>query len=288
MNNLQAELVETIRSYIRTSPLNRLRDLDGSPFWDEPLVGFAVGDDPLFDHYKSVVAPEHQTPREVLSAFSSGVAYGPIAVVSWVLPIAEKTRQSNAQMSDGPSVRWNHTRFQGEECNDSLRRHVVHFLEKKGLVAIAPAISPTFRTLRGPHGLASTWSERHVAHAAGLGTFGLSDGLITAKGMAHRCGSVVVGVEWPASPRPYTDHHAYCLYYSQSACGECIDRCPAGAIGPDGHDKDRCQQHLTVTLAPWRERPGYSSPYLACGLCQAGVPCESCIPAGIDSNLNIL
>ena len=29
---------------------------------------------------------------------------------------------------------------------------------------------------------ASTWSERHAAYAAGLGTFGLSDGLITAAG----------------------------------------------------------------------------------------------------------
>ena len=31
----------------------------------------------------------------------------------------------------------------------------------------------------------STWSERHAMYAAGLGTFGLSKGLITKKGMAR-------------------------------------------------------------------------------------------------------
>jgi len=40
-------------------------------------------------------------------------------------------------------------------------------------------------------GLASNWSQRHIAYAAGLGTFSLSDGFITPKGIAMRCGSVV-------------------------------------------------------------------------------------------------
>jgi len=37
---------------------------------------------------------------------------------------------------------------------------------------------------------ASSWSERHAPHAAGLGTFGLCDGLITAKGKAMRVSPV--------------------------------------------------------------------------------------------------
>jgi epoxyqueuosine reductase len=38
---------------------------------------------------------------------------------------------------------------------------------------------------------ASSWSERHAAYAAGLGTFGLCDGLITARGKAVRFGSII-------------------------------------------------------------------------------------------------
>jgi hypothetical protein len=45
-----------------------------------------------------------------------------------------------------------------------------------------------------------------MAYAAGLGTFGLCDGLITARGKAMRTGSVVARLEIDASPRPYDDH----------------------------------------------------------------------------------
>jgi len=282
VDQLQADLIQAIAAFVSASPLNRLRDIDDTPIWEKPLVGFADGDDPLFEQYRSLVDPEHLTPREVLAGAEAGnsnlPAFQHVGVVSWILPVAAETRHSNREMVDGPAVRWNHTRFQGEEFNDSLRRHVVDLLADRGWVAAAPVLSSRFRRTRGLQGLASTWSERHVAYAAGLGTFGLSDGLITAKGIAHRCGSVVVNAEWPASLRPYTDHRQYCPFVVDGSCGTCIERCPAGAIGPDGHDKDRCQQYIRVTLGQWTKRPGYTGEYLACGLCQTGVPCESRIP----------
>lgn len=269
-----------------TSPLNSLRDIDGSPIWEEPLVGFADGDDPLFDLYKSVVAPDHPTPREALAAHvhdAGSIGRHPrapsyVGVVSWILPAAIETKLSNRQMVEGPSLRWDHTRVRGEEFNDSLRRHVVVLLEEAGYAAVAPATSKMFRWTVGPYGQASTWSERHIAYAAGLGTFGLSDGLITAKGIAHRCGSVVSNANWPASPRLYSHHRQYCSYAQDGSCGTCIERCPAGAIGPDGHDKRRCQEYIKTTMPDWSRRPGYIGEHLACGLCQTGVPCESRIP----------
>jgi len=47
-SGLQAWLAAAIKQFVAESPLNRLRDIDGSPMWDEPLVAFADGDDPLF------------------------------------------------------------------------------------------------------------------------------------------------------------------------------------------------------------------------------------------------
>jgi epoxyqueuosine reductase len=239
----------------------------------------------LFDVFKSVVAPEHWTPRDALAgkvdggSGNHGTAFPHVGVVSWILPTAMETKHSNRLMLDGPSLRWNNTRFQGEEFNEALRRHVVRLLEERGFVAEAPGISKGFHRTRGSFGQASVWSERHIAYAAGLGTFGLSDGLITAKGIAHRCGSVVANVGWSASSRPYSDHRQYCLHANNGSCGVCMKRCPAGAIGPKGHDKDRCQQYIRVSMAEWLKRPGYIGEYLACGLCQTGVPCESAIPA---------
>src|SRR3989304_9565825 len=68
MNELQQFLVEAIKKYVAESPLNSLKDIDGSPMWEEPLVGFADGDDPLFDQYKTVVGEFHLTPPEALAA----------------------------------------------------------------------------------------------------------------------------------------------------------------------------------------------------------------------------
>src|SRR5271157_3602595 len=92
--NLQAALVRAIQEYVHTSPLNRLRDIDQSPIWEEPLVGFADGCDELFDRYKVVVSEFHLTPREALNGalrdegqeeLPGGV---PVSVVSWILPAA--------------------------------------------------------------------------------------------------------------------------------------------------------------------------------------------------------
>lgn len=278
--DLQSLLVASIKTFVATSPLNQLIDIDGAPMWDEPLVGFADGDDPLYALYKTVVGDFHLTPRSVLAAHprSAGADLAHMAVVSWILPTAAKTRQSNAEMRDGPSLRWNHTRFQGESFNDSLRRHVVALLEEQGFLAVAPMLSPQFRTLDMANGPTSTWSERHTAYAAGLGTFSLSDGLITAKGISHRCGSVVFNSACTPTARPYSYYQEYCLHQRDGSCGECIDRCPAGAITTKGHDKKKCQAYMDVALAAWTKKPGYIGSYVACGLCQAGVPCEDRVP----------
>ncbi len=282
--DLPIQLSAALRQEVQTSPLNRLSNIDGSPIWDEPLVGFADGDDPLFMLYKQVVGADHLTPREALAAGWPQAApeFCPpalVTVISWVLPAALPTRVDNRAMTLGPALRWNHTRFQGEAFNDHLRRFVQAFLRERGIWAVAPVLLAQFNLRRvEPQGWGSCWSERHAAYAAGLGTFGLSDGLITARGMAVRLGSVVASAGWPPSPRPYTRHQQYCAYVSDGTCGACMARCPAGAIGPTGHDKDRCRAYLFEELADWIKQPGYMGAYGACGLCQTRVPCEFGIP----------
>jgi len=270
---LQSFLTSVIKTFVVESPLNRLENIDGSPMWDEPLVGFASGDDALFTTYKTVVGDFHLMPRAVV-----GDETAPVSIVSWILPTAKATRDSNRVETIGPSLRWNHTRFRGEDFNDNVRRHVVATLQEHGYSAVAPVLTASFKTNKLPNGPASTWSERHIAFAAGLGTFSLSDGLITTRGIAHRCGSVVYTAPCIPTPRPYTDHRQYCLFARDGSCGQCIDRCPAGAITAAGHDKIKCHAYLQVGLREWSARPGYVGSYAACGLCQTGVPCEVEIP----------
>ena len=46
-------LEEFIKTLVRSSPLNRLDAFDGTHIFDDPLIGFADGDDPLFEEYKT-------------------------------------------------------------------------------------------------------------------------------------------------------------------------------------------------------------------------------------------
>ena len=265
-------------------PVNTLQGAQHEPAWAEPLVGFARGDDPLFEQYKEVVGPDHWTPLEAFAQAYPGTdaAAGELTVISWVLPQTEATRRDNRAQRAYPAERWARSRIFGEAFNNALRQHVADALRAAGYAAASPMLLPAWRSTDSERYVyASTWSERHAAYAAGLGTFGLCDGLITPVGKAMRVGSAVARMGLEPTPRPYVDHHAYCLYYTHGTCGKCIDRCPVGAISVRGHDKLRCREHLRVATAPYvRENYGFAG--YGCGLCQTGVPCEAKIPAPED------
>ncbi len=273
-------LEQEIKEFVRTSPDNRLSFLGDYAIWDEPLVGFADGDDPIFGEYKAIIAPEHLTPREALAkAHGKDLKDMParLSVISWILPTAEETRKSNRIQARIPSRLWSHTRWYGEKFNDKIRAHVVAWLVGSGYLATAPFAQPYFKIYANEKGPYSNWSERHIAYAAGLGTFSLSDGLITDAGVAIRCGSVVTSAIIPASTRKAINPYSNCLFYAGINCRACIDRCPAGAISEKGHDKNKCQQYLRdIGYSRESMKGSYDNEksIAGCGLCQTKVPCE--------------
>ncbi len=265
---------ETIRAeiarFVSENPLNH--HPSGGFHFDPPLVGFAAADDPLFADYKRIIGDFHLTPSELLP--------GAASVVGWVLPIARAVRESNRLENTWPSRRWAESRCHGEKLNAALRRHLVEWLRGAGHGAVAPQLSPRWQEFaETPVGIASTWSERHAVHAAGLGTFSLSDGLITARGIAHRCGSVVTDLHLVPTPRTYSNYRHNCLWHREGSCGACIGRCPVGAITFAGHDKARCREYVYGTV-PAAVSERYATPQTGCGLCQTRVPCEASVPPG--------
>jgi len=273
-------LESVIKDFVNHSPDNTLKNKAHDPAWAEPLVGFSNGADPLYDFLKKDIGPFYWTPAELFRLTFPDLQFSPgeLAVISWILPQTKKTKTENRKETVFPAESWVRARVYGEEFNIALARHVVHTLEDSGYKAVAPSLSPHWSGKDSKcYGFASSWSERHTAHISGLGTFGICDGLITPKGKAIRCGSVVTAIDIPPTPRQYKGHHDFCLFYTKGKCGLCIKRCPAGAVTEAGHDKIKCLKFLAEVSTLSASRFGFGG--YGCGLCQTGVPCESGIPA---------
>jgi len=269
-----AWVADTIARFCRSAQ-NNLGLPQDEPAFAAPLIGFAAGDDPLFGEFKQHVGASHWTPGEAFAlAFPELAAVaGELSVISWILPHTQQTKRDNGEETSLPAERWARAKLVGEQFNVALREHLVATFDEAGIAAVAPTRLPQYWTEE----VTSSWSERHIAYAAGLGTFGLCDGLITPLGKAMRCGSVVARLALAATPRLYSDHHAYCDFFAGKRCAVCAERCPVGAISERGHDKARCLAYLAQVRREFIESQ-FGFPTDACGLCQTNVPCESRIP----------
>jgi len=275
---------QTIRDFLDDPASNSLGGHFKEKAWDHPIVGFSNGGDPLYQKLKEDIGQFYWTPIGLFQRIfpDSKATADELTVICWILPQTEPTKSDNRKELVHVSERWARSRTFGEVINDNLRRHLVEKLREAGYEAVAPIVSPFWeRKTSEKYGFASTWSERHAAYVSGLGTFGLSDGLITPGGMAMRCGSVIARIKIPPTERPYKDHHEYCLFYKEQICGRCIARCPAGAITKKGHDKVKCQDYLHQKMNEY-VKANFGFEGYGCGLCQTKVPCESKIPTPSD------
>lgn len=277
-----AKAISQAAAAFMTSPDNDMHMPEGpEPAFGQPLIGFAAGDDALWASFKEHVGLFHWTPEEAfgLGVPEAGARADELTVISWILPHTERTRADNRKQRDLPAERWARARIFGEEyVNNGLRRHLLAAFAAWGVQAVSPMLLTAWQRMDSEKFVyASTWSERHAAFAAGLGTFGLCDGLITPVGKAMRAGSVIVRLRVAPTERLYTHHQEYCLFFSSGTCGACIRRCPAKALSEQGHDKVACKNFLRNVTAPHVETTWHFTGY-GCGFCQVGVPCEKGIP----------
>lgn len=271
LNSIREFILQELRS-----PDNTLQVLDALAFAADPLVGCAAGDDPLFAQFRADITPDYLLPQDWMAKTGTEAAPGELRVVSWALPQTAETKAAQRKETVHPAKCWSANRAFGQAFQNRMAGRLVEWLTGQGIPAICPAIHPDFHTLTSPRfGFASNWSERHTAYTCGLGTFGLCDGLITARGKAVRLGSVIVKAPLDTTPRPYDHYRAYCLY--DQGCQACIQRCPAGAITPEGHDKVKCSAYCDQIYREHRAEFGFDGVY-GCGLCQSRVPCADGIP----------
>jgi epoxyqueuosine reductase len=270
-------ICDEIARFVAESPENRFPGSDRR-YFDDPLIGFASAADPIFTEFKTIIGPFHLAPSEIF-AHTFGSEKGPAtSVICWLLPITEDTRKSNRKETFLPSLEWAQTRSYGAKFIVSLSRHLGSYLEVLGYQAVVPQLSPLMQVFGDtPAGLASSWSERHAAYAAGLGTFSLNCGFISERGITIRCGSIITNLVLAPSKRTSNDPLGNCLHYHNGRCESCIKRCPVGAISRQGLDKTLCYKHAYGTV-PKTVGKLYGVAETGCGLCQTKVPCEFRIP----------
>ncbi len=244
----------------------------GLKLFEEPIVAFGSAEDPLFAECKKshIVGPWHWLPSEWLPESKT--------VISLFFPFSEQIKSDNRPLKDRPSHAWLHGRIEGQFYLNTYMKQFKEKLAAEGIQGCVPAIDGRFKVVMagnageayGPQGeqvYGSNWSERHAAYICGLGTFGLSKGLITEKGMAGRFASIIIDAEMEPTKRNYSDPYEYC-----TQCGACIVRCPVDAITlEEGKDHKICSDWQNLMGERYKPRYG-------CGLCQTRVPCESQIP----------
>jgi epoxyqueuosine reductase QueG len=243
-------------------------ELAGLKIFAQPLVGFADASDACFAKLKAdtAIGSHFLLPGEWNREAKT--------VISIFFPFTREIKDSNKQDPGWPSAEWLHGRIEGQSFIAGACSHIRLYLEKHGHKTVAPCTDQRFSTkspattdIRDQKYYTSNWSERHVAYICGLGTFGLSKGLITPKGIAGRLGSLITSAYFEADRRDYTGIYEYC-----NSCGSCAKNCPARAITPE-HGKIHALCSAFLKLTEEKHKPWYG-----CGKCQVNVSCENGIP----------
>lgn len=269
------DLTDFIDRLLVDLPFNQMQGIGlvGEPVWQSPLVGFAAGDDALFAFFKKDIGSFYWLPEEAFALKYGRPVSSGLTVMSLAFPQTEKTLVEQRSNKHLPGRRWTYSRQYWPDFAADLSDRLIAWLAEQGIRAVDPERLPEWRyQTSARYGYASNWSQRHTAYTAGLGTFGLSDGLITERGKAVRFMSLILEVSLMPTQRGYTSHQEWCPFFRDRSCGLCIARCPANAISPDGHDKDKCAAYcrsVNLAINPGNERTS------GCGLCQTAVPCES-------------
>jgi epoxyqueuosine reductase QueG len=196
---------------------------------------------------------------------------GSKSVLSFFLPFARWITEENSGGCK-PSGSWLHGRIEGQQALNNLSAVMVEKIRAEGFEALSPSLDPRMKIYpkageAGGGEYTSNWSERHIAFAAGLGTFGLSRNLITSRGSAGRFFSIITKLVLPQTKRAYESLYEYC-----SGCGACVRACPPKAISKERlKEHPLCDSFLKKILEE-------EDPYYGCGKCQCGVPCSGGIP----------
>ena len=190
---IASDFVEKSEDNYITNEIAISKNVVGMKIFETPILGFASSEDKYFTLLKqpSVIGNHFLVPKEWMPRSKS--------VISFFLPFSEAVKKGNGREKFWPSEEWLHGRIEGQAFIVKLCTYLKSELINVGYDSMVPASDNRFwaqtslkvDSVHLEASYTSNWSERHVAFACGLGTFGLSKGIITSKGVAGRFGSKI-------------------------------------------------------------------------------------------------
>ncbi len=227
--------------------------------WRNPLVAVASADDPLFSRLRTVAAPDHAMPPDLLPGAQS--------VLAFFIPFTRRLGQENDREPTFAARSWAEAYVLTNQLIQAVNEQLSAAIQERGFEAAITPATHNFDEER----LVSGWSHKHVGFIAGLGTFGSHHWLITEAGCCGRLGSLVTTMPLPPTPRPDVE---YCLLKAGKSCGGCIKKCRYDALFPDHFDRQACYRQCLANDAHYMDLPLVD----VCGKCGCEVPCSYGIP----------
>lgn len=224
-------------------------------FYRRAVIGFADVNCPVIRTLRETTFENHSMPEDHLE--------GATAVLAFFLSYTEEVGDSNVGIEDNTaSELWSKAYDYSDRITAAIRPFLIEEIEKLGYHASVPqGVGMDGQLLK------SAWSHRHMAYAAGLGTFGINNMLITELGCCGRYDSIVTDL--PAETGGPVSGE-YCLYRQNGTCAVCVRNCFSGALTAEGFDRFKCYDTCLKNI------PVHGQD--VCGKCTTGIPCAYRIP----------
>jgi epoxyqueuosine reductase QueG len=118
--------------------------------------------------------------------------------------------------------------------------------------------------------LVSTWSHRHIAYIAGMGTFGINNMLITKNGCCGRFGSIAINYGL-SEYKQVGEIKEKCLNKLYGNCGICQSNCVVKCYDKNSFDRLKCYEQC-LKNKELHKKYGHAD---VCGKCLANLPCST-------------
>ena len=225
-------------------------------FWKEPIIEFIPANDKRLISLKEAVSVEHFMPCDILHDAKS--------IISFFIPFQENIVNSNIK-GEMASAEWAIAYIKTNDLIKKINDNTGILMEQNGYKTGKIPATHNFDTEK----IISSWSHRHIAYIAGLGTFGINNMLITKNGCCGRFGSIITNYEF-REYKQIKKIEEKCLNKSNGSCGICRKKCAINAYENNNFNRHKCYKQC-LENAEYHKELGHAD---VCGKCLVGLPCS--------------